>query len=210
MQCAMELSQAPRGPRTSPNTPSRACIVAWRGPGHFHRHWTARSLRSAPGQLGVVRVTRTRIGSRQKGGGVIWALAVSLSRVVKRICGLAVLLTAEREISFCTGFSDWIFVRAFGWGPPLCPQRGGRTSSKIARSPISGSSDPDQLETRSRSSRCWCRRTPWSAPLSIGTIATRAGLLQEPIREAEPADARVLILAATSFQVLGQGRPTCF
>ncbi len=163
MQCAIELSRRHQrvlaGPRTSPNTPSRACIVAWRGPGHFHRHWMARSLRSAPGQLGVVRVTRTRIGPRQKGGGAIWALAVSLSSVVKRICGLAVLLTAERvKFRFVPGSVIGGLCESFRlWGPPLCPQRGGRTSSKLARSPISGRSDPGHLETRSRSSRGWCR-----------------------------------------------------
>lgn len=32
---------------------------------------------------------------------------------------------------------------------------------EIAASPISGSSDPGSVETRSRSLRCWCRRTPW-------------------------------------------------
>ena len=162
MQCAIELSRrhqrALAGPRTSPNTPSRACIVAWRGPGHFHRHWMARSLRSAPGQLGVVRVTRTRIGPRQKGGGAIWALAVSLSSVVKRICGLAVLLTAERvKFRFVPGSVIGGLCESFRlWGPPSCPQRGGRTSSKIARSPISGRSDPGHLETRSRSPAQGC------------------------------------------------------
>ena len=133
MQCAIELSRRHQrglaGPRTSPNTPSRACIVAWRGPGHFHRHWMARSLRSAPGQLGVVRVTRTRIGPRQKGGGAIWALAVSLSSVVKRICGLAVLLTAERvkfrfvpgsRLGLCESFRLWDTTRGCAFTGNTC------------------------------------------------------------------------------------------
>jgi hypothetical protein len=39
---------------------------------------------------------------------------------------------------------------------------------EIAASPISGSSDPGSVETRSRSIRCWCRRTPWPQQQETG------------------------------------------
>ena len=175
MQCAIELSRRHQrvlaGPRrTSPNTPSRACIVAWRGPGHFHRHWMARSLRSAPGQLGVVRETRTRIGPRQKGGGAIWALAVSLSSVVKRICGLAVLLTAERvKFRFvpgsvigglCESFRLWDTTRGCALPGNTCKDvaAGMRTLESAGSTSRIGSCRSPARVVRVSIDRC--RRTP--------------------------------------------------
>ena len=73
-------------PSTSPNSPSRAYIVPWRGPGHSHRDWAAQPLRSAPCQLGVVQAMRTRIGPRQAERRSICALAASLEE--RRIADL--------------------------------------------------------------------------------------------------------------------------
>ena len=66
--------------RTTPNSLSRACTVPWLDPGDFHRDWTARCRRSAPGQRGVVQVRRTRRGPRQVGRESISALTVSLKK----------------------------------------------------------------------------------------------------------------------------------